>query len=289
MNISNQIDKWSKKALQEAIDEGYDPSKEEFIQSDELEGHDDEDSKREYEEWMKKRNKVMDELSPKTTNEGCCDEVEETSDVESVPEDGECVDSQSDETKISNEEEQEQIEESKWGDIKRSWTNFWTKDIFKDKKQWDQVFNQLKNSAKDSLKKLAEALNAAIEDNKKDSIIKVNMNGTEKYLGNATIMDYKGQYIVFSIVSDEKLAATPSAMGAMMKEKNLQNLQKINGLLVVSTGDEGDKKQSDKKTLKMSGIPITSAKYQSGTIMVEVGKSMSDQKDDIDLKGMFTV
>jgi hypothetical protein len=39
----------------------------------------------------------------------------------------------------------------------------------------------------------------------------------------------------------------------------------------------------------MSGIPITSAKYSSGVIMVEVGKTMSDQKDDIDLKGMFTV
>jgi hypothetical protein len=119
MNITKQINKWSKISLQEAIDDGYDPSKEEFIQSDELEGHDDEDPKREYEEWMKNRNKIMDVLSPKTTNEGCCDEGVKTSDSESVPEDG---------------EQEDQIDESKWGDIKRAWTNFWTKDLFKDKK-----------------------------------------------------------------------------------------------------------------------------------------------------------
>lgn len=41
MNISQHINEWSKKILKEAIEEGYDPSKDEFRQSDELKGMDD--------------------------------------------------------------------------------------------------------------------------------------------------------------------------------------------------------------------------------------------------------
>ena len=89
MNISQHINEWSKKILKEAIEEGYDPSKDEFRQSDELKGADDYEAAQEYEKWMKDREKIMKELAPKSANEGCCDEKEEASDAESVPEDGE--------------------------------------------------------------------------------------------------------------------------------------------------------------------------------------------------------
>ena len=89
MNISQHINEWSRKILKEAIEEGYDPSKDEFRQSDELKGADDYEAAQEYEKWMKDREKIMKELAPKSTNEGRCDEKEEASDAESVPEDGE--------------------------------------------------------------------------------------------------------------------------------------------------------------------------------------------------------
>ena len=79
MNISQHIDEWSRKILKEAIEEGYNPSKDEFKQSDELKGADDYEAAQEYEKWMKDREKIMKELAPKSTNEGCCDEKEEAS------------------------------------------------------------------------------------------------------------------------------------------------------------------------------------------------------------------
>ena len=102
-------------------------------------------------------------------------------------------------------------------------------------------------------------------------------------------MDYKGQYLVFSIVAKKDMAATPSAVGGMMKEKHLQNFSKVNGLLVIQVGNGDEEEKKSEKETVMSGMPLKSAKYENGVIIVEVGKSLDDQKDDIDLHGMFTV
>lgn len=314
MNISQHINEWSKKILKEAIEDGYDPSKDEFRQSDELKGMDDYEAEQEYKKWMKDRENIMNELAPKSTNEGCCDEKEESSDAESVLEDGEGgdkkpeaptedPDTEKKEKKITDGDDQEQIDEGIWDNIKDT-----VKKAFGDfgnflKDKWNDAKSGLQDAvnspfAQKSVKMFSNAITGAGDDiDTKNTTLKVNFDGKDYDVQIATVTTINdGKYIMLCYDVNKPEAnkkATLMDIGAGLKENGVKKMTvDIRGIvtfpsLKVAKESMSSVDESSNFTDQSSFRPITNVTMKDGFILFEVDKSRDEKNDEQNDKDIF--